>query len=51
MKGLLIIICVFCGLFLLSMLVYFFNLDMKVAAKLAPILNKHYDNIERDCNL
>jgi len=35
----------------LTFLVYFFNLDMKLTAKLEPVLQKHYDRIERDTHL
>ncbi|MDE7062332.1 MAG: hypothetical protein K2O73_03700 [Lachnospiraceae bacterium] len=38
-------------LFVLSFLVYFFNLDMKLTAKLAPLFEKHYDKIDRDKHL
>ena len=41
---------VFC-LFVLSFLVYFFNLDMKLTAALAPLFDKHYDKIDRDKHL
>ncbi len=39
------------GLFLLSFVVYFFNLDMKLTAALAPWFDKHYDRVERDRHL
>ena len=39
------------GLFVLSFTVYFFNLDMKLTAALAPWFDKHYDRIERDRHL
>lgn len=42
-----VIVC----LFVLSFLVYFFNLDMKLTAMLAPIFEKHYDKIDRDKHL
>lgn len=38
-------------LFVLSLLVYFFNLDMKLSAKLIPFMNRHYDKIKRDTRL
>ena len=47
---LLIIAIVVVCLFVLSFLVYFFNLDMKLTAKLAPF-EKHYDKIDRDKHL
>ena len=42
-KVLLIILAVFVCLFLLSFVVYFFNLDMKLAAAMIPVMNKIYD--------
>ena len=39
------------GLFLLTFLVYFFNLDMKLTAALEPLFLKHYDKIKRDRHL
>lgn len=51
LKVLLIILLVFIALFLLSLVIYFFNLDMKLMAKIGPILNKHYDKIKRDKRL
>ena len=48
---LLIIEIVVVCLFVLSFLVYFFNLDMKLTAKLAPLFEKHYDKIDRDKHL
>lgn len=38
-------------LFLASLVVYFFNLDMKLSAKLMPWLTKIYDNMERDTGI
>jgi hypothetical protein len=35
-------------LFVLSLFVYFFNLDMKTMTIVEPILNRHYDRIKRD---
>ena len=48
---LLIIAIVVVCLFVLSFLVYFFNLDMKLTAKLAPLFEKHYDKIDRGKHL
>ena len=48
MKALLIILIVFVCLFLLSLIVYFFNLDMKLTSALQPLLAKHYDKIKKD---
>lgn len=39
------------GLFVITFLVYFWNLDMKLTAKLAPLFEKHYDKIDRDKHL
>lgn len=30
-------------LFLLSLVIYFFNLDMKLAAVMTPVMKKYYD--------
>lgn len=38
-------------LFVLLFTVYFFNLDMKLTAKLYPLFQKHYDKIKRDKHL
>ena len=46
-----IVAAIVLGLFILSFLVYFFNLDMKLTAKLAPLFDKHYDKIDRDKHL
>ena len=48
---LLIIAIVFVCLFVLSFIVYFFNLDMKMLSLIEPLMNKHYDKIERDKHL
>ena len=46
------VLCIFAiimvSLWVLSMIVYFFNLDMKLTAALQPLLSKHYDKIKRD---
>ena len=39
------------ALFVLTFVVYFFNLDMKLPAALEPIFLKHYDKIKRDRHL
>lgn len=46
-----ILAIVFVCLFVLSFVVYFFNLDMKLTAALAPFFDKHYDKIDRDKHL
>lgn len=48
LKVLLIIGIVFVCLFVLSFVVYFFNLDMKMTSALEPLLEKHYDKIKRN---
>ena len=37
--------------FVITFLVYIFNLDMKLTAAIEPLLLKHYDKIERDQHL
>lgn len=51
LKIILIVMIVAVSLFGLTFLVYFFNLDMKLMAKLAPLFEKHYDKINRDKHL
>lgn len=46
-----IVAAVIAGLFVLTFLVYFFNLDMKLTAMLAPLFDRHYDKIDRDKHL
>lgn len=48
---LLIIAIVLVCLFVLSFIVYFFNLDMKLTTAIEPLMLKHYDKIERDTHL
>lgn len=43
LKIILIILAVVFALFLLSLIIYFFNLDMKFAAAMTPVMNKYYD--------
>ena len=43
LQVLLIIAVVVVCLFVLSLAVYFFNLDMKLAAAMIPVMNKIYD--------
>lgn len=38
-------------LWILTMVVYFFNLDMKLTAAIYPILDKYYDHVKRDKHL
>ena len=51
LKILLIAALVVIGLFVLTFVVYFFNLDMKLTAKLEPLMLRHYDRIKRDTHL
>ncbi len=37
--------------FVVTFIVYIFNLDMKLTAAIEPWLLKHYDKIERDQHL
>lgn len=46
-KVLLIIAIVLAALFVLSLILYFFNLDMKLSSLMPAILTKHYDRIKR----
>ena len=43
LQVLLIVAVVLVCLFVLSLVVYFFNLDMKLAAAMIPVMNKIYD--------
>lgn len=43
LKIFLIVLAILFTLFLLSLVIYFFNLDMKFAAAMTPIMNKYYD--------
>lgn len=38
-------------LFIASLVIYFFNLDMKAAAKITPLLEKFYDGKKREKHL
>lgn len=51
LKVILIIAIVLVCLFVLSFIVYFFNLDMKLTSAMEPLLEKHYDKIKRKRNL
>lgn len=50
-KVIAIILGIAAVLFVLSFIVYFFNLDMKLTAALAPLFDKHYDRVKRDRHL
>jgi len=46
--GVIITITVF---FMLTFTIYFFNLDMKMAEKIMPIIAKHYDKVQKEKRL
>ncbi len=48
LKVLLVVAIVLVCLFLFSLVVYFFNLDMKLTSAIQPLLAKHYDKIDRN---
>lgn len=50
-KTLLILIAVLLGFFVLTFLVYFFNLDMKLMAAVHPFLLKLYERRKRNRKL
>ncbi len=39
------------SIFTVTFTVYFFNLDMKLTSAIEPLLNRHYDKLERDTHL
>ena len=43
-----IVAIVIAALFVLTLIVYMFNLDMKIASKMQPTLNKIYDKRARE---
>ena len=47
MKILLLIAGVCAGLFLLSVIIYWLNLDMKLIHLIYPLMNRHYDTMDR----
>lgn len=51
LKIVLIVAIVFVALFVLSFLVYLFNLDMKMMAAAQPLLEKLYDRRKRERKL
>ena len=51
LKLLLKVFLVLLGFCAVTFTVYIFNLDMKLTAKIEPLLLKHYDNIKRDTHL
>lgn len=48
---LLIVAAVAAGLFVVTFIIYFFNLEMKLLALIEPLFVKHYDKIKRDKHL
>ena len=51
MTALFIILGVIVGFFVLTFIVYWFNLDMKLRRKVYDVLQKHYDKMKRDRKL
>lgn len=51
MKILLIILAVLLALFLLTVVIYWFNLDTKIVKLIEKPMMKHYDNMKRDHRL
>lgn len=39
------------GFFALTFIVYFFNLDMKAAAKIMPVISRYYDRVKKEKRL
>lgn len=39
------------GFFVLTFLVYFFNLDMKAAEKIMPVISRYYDKVKKEKRL
>ncbi len=39
------------GLFVVTFVIYIFNLDMKLTSKMEPVLLRHYDKVQRDQHL
>lgn len=51
MKILLIVLAVLLALFLVTLVIYWFNLDTKVVKLLEKPMMKHYDKLKRDHRL
>ncbi|MBR2868511.1 MAG: hypothetical protein IKB88_05560 [Clostridia bacterium] len=51
MEVVLIILGVLLALFVITFVIYFFNLDMKLIRKVYDFLGKHYDTMKRDKKL
>jgi CHASE1-domain containing sensor protein len=45
------LVLVLLSLFVVTFVVYFFNLDMKLTAAMEPVLNWFYDRVDRDQHL
>ncbi len=45
------LVLVILSLFVVTFVVYFFNLDMKLTAAMEPVLNWFYDRVDRDQHL
>ncbi len=50
-KALIIIGIILVALFIITFLIYFFNLDMKLVRFVYDKLQPHYDNLEKDRKL
>lgn len=48
LRGVGIVAAVF---FVLTFTIYFFNLDMKAAEKIMPVISKHYDKVKKEKRL
>lgn len=51
LKFLLGVVVVAVVFFVLTFIVYFFNLDMKAAAKIMPVISRHYDKVKKEKRL
>ena len=51
MKAVVIILIILAALFLLTLAIYWFNLDSKLVKAIEKPMMKHYDNIKRDKKL
>ena len=51
MDVLMIILSVVLGFFVITFIIYYFNLDMKLVRVLYDLLGKHYDTMKRDKKL
>ena len=51
MNVLLIILGVLLSFFVITFIIYYFNLDMKLVRVLYDLLGKHYDTMKRDKKL